>query len=918
MESAVQDLTDLANTRLRQKHRGKAVQRAEVRDAVEECNTKLLDGIVSTDGIERVIADIESRMTIAVGKATSLSDNADHQDWYFGDRKRKRHFFERYRQFLLEEQGWPHRVVDSIDETTDDIMALLEDPAREGPWGRRGLAVGDVQSGKTASYAGLANKAADAGYKLIIVMAGMHNALRQQTQIRLDRDVLGYDTTPPSRGTKFTRIGVSMFDHRPQAEHLTTQEPTGDFRREFADNLGVGVQQRPVLMVVKKNASILRNLNNWVRGFLNARGDTLTRPLLLIDDEADQASIDTGEQNYDADDAPDPDYEPTRINGQIRQLLRQFQRSAYVAYTATPFANVLIHDAAEADRFGHDLFPRSFIVNLPTPENYVGARMIFGIKGSEKTGGEMDVIRRVDQRGEGWLLTGHKKTATPHFDGQNCIPPSLENALLTFLIACAARRARGQTSAHNSMLIHVSRFKDVHACVYSQVEQWLRSNGPVIKFGIGNEELLRRMEVIWREDFEPVILQVRQLPPGRGVETLHWDNVRDQLTDVVERIRPQVVNGDMKEALDYAKYPNGLNVIAIGGDKLSRGLTLEGLTVSYFLRASKMYDSLMQMGRWFGYRPGYADLCRVYMTDDLKLWFRHVATASEELRDRLDHMAMIGATPEQYGLRVQSHSILMVTAQNKMRNSREFQVSFAGESKIQTVFYREDAPNRANATAVVDALTSFGKLSGHDRDPRNDVGMRMWSDIQGADVANLLAALDFPDEARDVNAERLSSFIREQLPTGELTNWTVAVPSGDGEEIEHAGWLFKTVQRKPLDRKGRKTTAGRFVTGTSLDPRHEALDLTKEEFELALRLTNEKRTKLGGKTTNRPDGPEVRRVRGQNPTRGLLLLYPISPIKAETELAVPIFGVVLSFPDSSNVRTIRYRFNRVAERFERA
>jgi hypothetical protein len=198
----------------------------------------------------------------------------------------------------------------------------------------------------------------------------MHNVLRQQTQRRLDRDVLGYDTTSSHGDHGFKRIGVGEFDLNLHADHATTQAANGDFNRAFADNLGMGVQQRPVLMVVKKNASILANLNTWVREVLAPKGDTEARPLLLIDDEADQASVDTGEQEFDDDEVPDPDYEPKKINGQIRLLLAAFSRKAYVAYTATPFANILIHDAATANEFGGDLFPRSFIVNLPSPSDH--------------------------------------------------------------------------------------------------------------------------------------------------------------------------------------------------------------------------------------------------------------------------------------------------------------------------------------------------------------------------------------------------------------------------------------------------------------------------------------------------------------------------------------------------------------------
>ena len=218
-----------------------------------------------------------------------------------------------------------------------------------------------------------------------------------------------------------------------------------------------------------------------------------------------------------------------------------------------------------------------------------------------------------------------------------------------------------------------------------------------MSFGVrtGGDEVLSRLRSIWVSDFEPTSAEIRSRDIGRDLTVTTWSDVERELTNAADKIKPQVVNSEIRDALDYdGNAAQGLNVIAIGGDKLSRGLTLEGLTVSYFLRPSRMYDSLMQMGRWFGYRPGYVDLCRLYMTPDLQLWFRHVATAAEELRERLDHMAMIGATPEQYGLRIQSHDILLVTAPNKMRHSREFQVSFQGEAKIQTRFFDDEAPNR--------------------------------------------------------------------------------------------------------------------------------------------------------------------------------------------------------------------------------
>lgn len=922
MSSSTDAIISMALVALRQRHPAGVVGKEEIEIAVRDC-ARLLATELDPESVASIVRQLEMRLVVKVGRPTTLVDERGHVAWYFGDRKANRRFFRRYADFLLLDQDWPPATIDAMDLATDLVMEQLEDPNREGPWDRRGLVVGHVQSGKTANYAGLANKAADAGYKLIVVLAGMHNALRQQTQRRLDRDVLGYNTTPTRAGQNFTRIGVGEFDRSIHAEHLTTQAPNGDFNRSFADNLGIGVQQRPVILVVKKNARILENLNTWVTEVLAPRGDTETRPLLVIDDEADQASVDTGVQEFLDDDTPDPDYEPKRINGQIRRLLSAFSRSAYVGYTATPFANILIHDQAAAEGYGDDLFPRSFIVNLPAPSNYVGPALIFGIDpdGSGRAGDPIDVIRPVDQEEEGWITIDHKKDYHPRYRGEDRIPPSLEDAILSFVIACAARAARGQPNAHNSMLVHVSRYRDVHQRVFNQIDYWLANLKRVLRYRTGGDELLARIRRLWAGDFEATSADIRKLDIGAGLPTTTWTEVERELANAADRIRPQVVNSDLKAGLPYEEHEKqglGLNVIAVGGDKLSRGITLEGLTVSYFLRASKMYDSLMQMGRWFGYRPGYVDLCRLYTTTDLELWFRHVATAAEELRDRLDHMHALGGTPEQYGLRIQSHDVLLVTAQNKMRHSTEFQVSFQGEAKIQTVFFSEEAPNRENAGHIL----SFLEESGPPAEPGSDgngfhsvEGRRVWRDIPGGRIADLITALRFPDEARDVNAGRLSSYIREQVQAGELTTWTVAVLAGAGETMHVDRWTFKTIERQPIPRGA---ASGRYVVKTVLSPRDEAIDLSASEFERALDQTNRKRAKAGKEPTTTPDGPEIRRVRGENPKRALLLLYPLSPKTAGLVLKVPIFGIVISFPESRNGRSVRYRFNTVEQRLEPA
>lgn len=876
MSSLETTIASMALLLIRERYHSATIGRDEIAAAVSDC-IRAFPQSMNDDQIDRIIADLESKLVVKVGKATTLADEQGHLSWYFGDRKCDRRFYKRYEHFLLHNEGWASAAVDAIDTSTDLIMEQLEDPYRDGPWDRRGLVVGHVQSGKTANYAALANKAADAGYKLIVILAGMHNALRQQTQRRLDRDVLGYDTTPPGFGQGFKPIGVSEFDGSVHMEHLTTQAPTGDFNRAFADNLGMGVQQRPVILVVKKNARILENLNNWVSEKLVQKGDTETRPLIVIDDESDQASIDVGEQSFSDDETPDPDYEPKRINGQIRRLLRAFLRKAYVAYTATPFANILIHDKATADGFGPDLFPRSFIVNLPAPSNYIGPSLVFGSKErDEVSDGSLDIVRHVDQDAEGWITPNHKRIFVPKFDGDEQIPPSLQEAILAFILACAARAARGETNAHNSMLVHVSRFKDIQRRVFSQIDEWFSNIRRILKYRTGGDSLLKELRELWISDFERTSASVRNLGIASDLPITTWEEVDRELSKAADKIRPQIVNSEMQAAIDYeGNKALGLNIIAVGGDKLSRGLTLEGLSVSYFLRASKMYDSLMQMGRWFGYRPGY-DLCRVYLTPDLELWFRHVSSAAEELRDRLDEMSMIGATPETYGLRVQSHDVMLVTAQNKMRNGEVVQISFSGEAKIQTVFFNGETINKRNAVAVAAFLDGLGTPD----DPAQAnmggtnfkmfSGRRIWKEVGGVEVANLIAGLSFPEGGRDIEAARLSKYIREQITANELTKWTIAIPAGDGEILGVNGWDFRTVGRSPIERT---SDTGLYVVKTILSPSDEGIDLTADELSKALVATNKKRTLAGKQLTKRADGPEIRRVRGEDPRRALLILY---------------------------------------------
>jgi hypothetical protein len=868
---------------------------------------------------EAALAELEARTAVTIGRTTKLVDETGHVRWYFGERQRLGPFFRRYRDYLIDYEGWGDKAVEGLGDATDQILEQLEDPQRDGPWDRRGLVVGHVQSGKTANYTGLICKAADCGYRLIVVLAGMHNALRKQTQQRLDRDFLGFSTLPVPDGTPRQTIGTGLINPNLHADFITNQAINGDFNRNRVESQGTGPGEHALLLVIKKNASVLRNLNTWVRDFLERRGDTRTVPILVIDDEADQASVDTGDQNFD-EGVPDPDYEPTRINGQIRALLGAFDRSAYVAYTATPFANILIHDERSAERFGADLFPKSFIVNLAAPSNYIGPGALFGINGdtTAEAPSPVPLTRPVNQEGEGWIAAPHKSDFVPLWGGERRIPPSLEEAILAFILVCAARRARGSPTAHNSMLIHVSRFTNVQLIVHAELDAWFKGVGRQLRYRTGADALIGRMKRLWESDFEPTTAKVASTAFGRDATALSWAAVESELAAAVESIVPRLVNSQIKEPLDYdAAKDHGLNVIAIGGDKLSRGLTLEGLSVSYFLRQSTAYDSLMQMGRWFGYRPGYVDLCRLYTTAEMINWFRHVATAAEELREQLDHMAALGSTPKEYGLKIQSHEHLLVTAQNKMRHAQEVQVTFAGEGKNQTVFSTDPTQIKHNVMTIASLLADAGE-------PKSTglAGDAMWTDVHGDLVASCLARMTFPQDSYNVNGLRLSQYIRRQLERAELTNWTVSLRAGDGPALRVGPREIRTVKRAPVDDRAK---VGRHIIQTILSPRDESIDLDDAQFQAALDLTNEKRARKGLGPALIPGGQEIRHIRGLgapssgingHPERGLLLVYPLSPREAGLDIDIPIIGLVVSFPASRTARPVTYRYNSVLSRLE--
>jgi hypothetical protein len=588
---------------------------------------------VASISVDQIVKLLQERFDIKMSLGTIfpgekytpwLEQRYGDVDWYY---------WTRYRQLLLRRR-FPIGVVRSLDSITDQIIDHLENPVKEGSWDRRGMVVGQVQSGKTANYTGVICKAADCGYQVIIVLAGMLNALRNQTQERIDSGFIGQCT----RLRQW--IGAGKICNERTPAYFTTSRD--DFSKQVANHIGVGIGgiNEPVVLVVKKNSCTLENLITWLED--NNPHKLQSYPMLLIDDEADHASINTKTDGV------------TAINSKIRRLLSLFKQSAYVGYTATPFANIFIDPSTNDEMLEDDLFPRDFILSLDAPDNYVGPERIFG------NNGDLNIIEEVDDY-ELTLPLNHK---IDH--AIDSLPSSLYEAINSFVLSRAIRLGRGQGSAHNSMMINVSRFTNIQSKIRLIVDEYLKAElRPAIKNYCSlppkqalQNSVFKGLYDVWKKHFSQT--------------EFSWNEIQPLLEPAIGPIGVIEVNGAATaEPLNYSKedYPNGRNVIAVGGLGLSRGLTLEGLTVSYFLRKSIMYDTLLQMGRWFGYRDNYADLCRIFMTKEAKDWYSHISKVIEELRAEFLRMKNARMTPSDFGLCVRAHpESLIVTARNKMRS----------------------------------------------------------------------------------------------------------------------------------------------------------------------------------------------------------------------------------------------------------
>lgn len=858
-----------------------SVSRTEVEDAVN--NTLKMDRYRDLNK-ESLIRQVEEIYRIQQDDFKKIEKSERRLPWL--DEKKKsiqRKFWNRYREYLEVEKNFSLEVVDKLDDLTDDILDSLFDPERQIEIDKKGLVVGQVQSGKTANYTGLICKAADYGFKLIIVLAGIHNNLRSQTQLRLDEGFLGRHTKEMTNNDSNV-IGVGLIDGQISAHSLTTSLNNGDFTSNSSNVHGLDFNtSTTIIAVIKKHPAVLRRINNW----LKAQGkeqDTVriisNKALLLIDDEADNASINISN---------DPEKRST-INNLITQILKHFRKSAYVGYTATPFANIFI--PLEDD----NLFPRDFIINIPAPSNYIGPDKIFGTKFNEDgqlNNSTLPILYRINDHSS-FVPNKHKKEDQLPSE----LPDSLKRAIRCFMITCAIRRLRGQTSNHNSMLVHVSRFvrwqNHISELIEGQCNYYRRGidqndSGIIKEFKNTFEN-----DEIGYKSYITVSTLIHNSPLynlDSQIQTHSWEDVFLHLNDAATKIKVRTVHGGSKDALDYElNKKHGLSVIAVGGNKLSRGLTLEGLSVSYYLRASRMYDTLMQMGRWFGYRAGYVDLCRLFTCRELNEWFCHITHASEELREEFDTMSGIaGSTPEQYALTVRTlPGILLVSAINKMRQAVYFDLSYS-EKLVQTnVLYCKQEEVEYNYKVIISFLNKIDSFPVSDNE--KIVFKNVAPDII---IDELISQYKFHLNLRTLNQSLIKQYIRNCNLNGELTKWTVALFKIQSKEANKFKLIIDTKINECIGMTKRSPEEGTssiddntYMPNNSniLSPPHQYIDISP--------------------LPEKPSGKKIRSIR--DPRTALLMIYPLDPEVMGGNYKKPIFGFAISFPKSPSNISVKY------------
>ena len=846
-----------------------------------------------------------------------LDEYEDGADWFteLEDESRKDgEYWNNYMQYLIKEGKLDRNSLNKLrNETLVNLMNCLGDPLVKSSKQlvRRGLVVGDVQSGKTATYIGLMCKAADAGYKAIIVLAGTTESLRKQTQQRVEEGLIGYTIESARNGrqalTNIKKIGVGLFRSSDSKTPTSFASRDDDFRGDKNKTIAtLGSQSSICVFVIKKNKIVLEKLYNWLRDLnANAEDGLIHHPLLLLDDEADNASLNTRKKDGKKE---TDNLNPNAINKGIRKILNLFYTSTYVGFTATPFANVFIDPETTEEMENSDLFPENFIYSLPTPTTYVGAAKLFSEEGvckhcikyiSDIDEPEDEIVKgSSDAENDARMLYfKHKKTWKGEF------PDSLTDSIRCFYIANVIRDLRGDVMSPRTMMINISRFTKVHGYINQYVSN------------IYNKDV-NEIEFAFNDKFENNTDNALFCKFCKLFEK-HFSNCGFSIEEVVDKQRLyDAINGfviksinSRSDSLDYVQYPS-MRCIAIGGLSLSRGLTLEGLMVSYFYRNTVTYDVLMQMGRWFGYRRNYEDICQIWCTKDSASWYRDIWRASEELKNDISKMFEARMTPREFGLKVHDISDdLQITAANKMRSALDYdiQLSFWG-STFETPYINQGLKDNDNNDSLVNEFfTNVCPIS----DMKQISGSLVFSGIHKSDIVIFINNLAVSRKNIHFQIDQIVDFL-ENDNDSKLESWDIMLVASSRMKpcFDVAGDKIAGVERTLYMKNGVVcfTNKGR-LGGTT----ETALLLTQEQKVKAEKdYKNNKRIRQDLDVSTFPSDTWFKYVDDRNPC---LFIYPVKPkndIDDETENTKiieliselgnrPLYGFSIGLPKNLSV-----------------
>lgn len=842
---------------------------------------------LSDKELAEIVEDYEINIKVKAFDPDSIVGETMNSEW-FQEKKRdsstKHDYWNRYEDYLREEKDFDEDTIAVLKRSTEEILGYCANPAPKigEVKKRKGLVVGDVQSGKTANYMALINMACDYGYKLIIVLAGLTDSLRTQTQERVDEGFIGaISNTIGSNNIIY--IGVGSLKKERYAVTLTNLDK--DFKKESMSALNntSADYNKPVVLVVKKNKSTLENVKEWLKPGM----DGVTDHILIIDDEADNASVNT---KYVGN-------EPSAINRLIRDLYNNFPKASYVGYTATPFANIFINpDDEESYR---DLFPTDFITLLKTPTSYFGAEKVFGINND----GNTRYLRKLDENEDMFLPVVHKK-----YDEYFGLAESLKEAIQTFYINSVIRTKRGKPYAHRSMMINISKFNDMQTQIKRKVMAYVENLKNIIsqtsyqsreRF-LRNKEMLSMYNLYMTDEYYDSIR-----------EEVSWDDIQSRLSYEADRMKVIVVNRFKdEEKLDYRLYKDvGARYIVIGGFVLSRGLTLEGLMVSYYSRNGSAYDSLMQMCRWFGYRPKYEDLCRVYMSEINIDCFGAVIDATNDLKQQFREMKLAKKTPNEYGLMVKRCpdvlNTLLVTSRNKSRTTvdKEIILNYSAQTIDTSKIYFDITRNNKNLKILEKELCdNFGEI-------KNVRDRYMYQNVGKETIISILQRLEFPYENTKLDTLSICKFLEE---SNRLNNWDVVVATGNIENdtryFKFGGKIIPSVKRKFSYRKEEDEQFVR-ISGSN----NRLMDPGILNSGLEQHIIDEVFASLEGKTPSAKDYLKRRR----NP---IFVIYPIdlkvdvnesskSEIKRQLGDSF-LIGIGIGFPYNGEGISISYKLNK--------